>query len=73
MACIASLASGALSGPGREAMAVHAIGFIRAAAREGFRDAAHVKADPDLVPLRGREDFQAVVAEMANPKESRSP
>jgi len=73
MACIASLAAGALSGTDREGIAARAVELLRAAVRAGFREAAHLKSDEDLVPLRAREDFRAVLKEMEAPPEPRSP
>jgi hypothetical protein len=37
----------------------------------GFKDAAHMKKDADLDPLRGRDDFRQLVAELEKeaPKE----
>jgi hypothetical protein len=34
------------------------------ARKAGFKDAAHLKQDTDLDPLREREDFQQLVAEL---------
>jgi len=41
-----------------------ALKLLRNAASKGYQDAAHLKKDSDLVPLRQREDFQKLVAEM---------
>jgi len=41
-----------------------ALKLLRNAARKGYQDLAHMKKDPDLDPLRQREDFQKLVAEM---------
>src|SRR5262249_50294455 len=37
---------------------------LRDAVSKGYRDAAHMKQDPHLAPLRPREDFQKLVAEL---------
>ena len=34
------------------------------AVAKGFKDAAHVKKDPDLDPLRQREDYWKMITEM---------
>ena len=34
------------------------------AVQAGFKDAAHVKKDSDLDPLRDREDFKKLIAEL---------
>jgi hypothetical protein len=42
---------------------------LREAAAKGYKDAAHMKQDTDLAPLRGRDDFKRLLAELgANPK-----
>lgn len=37
--------------------------MLKAAVAKGYKDAAHMKKDPDLDPLRGREDFKELLAE----------
>jgi hypothetical protein len=37
---------------------------LRQAVVEGYKDAAHMKQDPDLDPLRQRDDFQKLLAEL---------
>jgi hypothetical protein len=37
---------------------------LRQAVAKGYKDAAHLKKDPDLDPLRGRGDFQKLLAEV---------
>jgi serine/threonine protein kinase/tetratricopeptide (TPR) repeat protein len=44
---------------GDEAMAM-----LRDAVAKGFKDTAHMKQDKDLDPLRGREDFKKLLAEL---------
>jgi tetratricopeptide (TPR) repeat protein len=41
-----------------------AMKLLRDAVSKGFKDAPHMKKDPDLAPLREREDFQKLVAEL---------
>jgi hypothetical protein len=31
---------------------------------KGYKDAAHMRQDPDLAPLRKRADFQKLLAEL---------
>jgi hypothetical protein len=38
--------------------------WLRKAVAAGFTDAEHIKQDRDLDALRGREDFQQLLAEL---------
>ena len=38
--------------------------LLRDAVSDGGKDVAHMKKDTDLAPLREREDFQKLVAEL---------
>jgi hypothetical protein len=38
--------------------------LLRHAVSKGYKDAAHVKNDPDLDPLRQWDDFRTLVAEL---------
>jgi hypothetical protein len=38
--------------------------MLRAAVARGFKDTAHIKKVSDLDPLRGRDDFQKLLAEL---------
>ena len=38
--------------------------LLRDAVNKGFKDVPHVKQDTELDPLRQREDFQKLVAEV---------
>jgi hypothetical protein len=38
--------------------------LLRDAVSDGGKDVAYMKKDTDLVPLREREDFQKLVAEL---------
>jgi tetratricopeptide (TPR) repeat protein/tRNA A-37 threonylcarbamoyl transferase component Bud32 len=41
-----------------------AVALLRQAVARGYKDAAHMRDDPDLQPLRGREDFKKLAAEV---------
>jgi hypothetical protein len=41
-----------------------AMKLLRDAVSKGYKDVVHMKKDPDLAPLRPREDFQKLVAEL---------
>jgi hypothetical protein len=41
-----------------------AMKLLREAVKRGFKDAAHMKEDSDLDPLRSRKDFQTLLAEL---------
>ena len=45
----------------------HAIVVLREATKGGFVDVDHMKADPDLDPLRARPDFQLLMMDLAMP------
>jgi len=47
-----------------QAYAERAMALLRHAVAEGYNDAAHMKVDTDLDPLRGRKDFQALMAKL---------
>ena len=50
---------------GRNAFyADQAMAMLRDAVAKGYKDADHMKKDKDLDPLREREDFKKVVAEL---------
>jgi hypothetical protein len=38
--------------------------LLREAVSKGFKNVVHMKKDPDLDPLRQREDFKKLVAEL---------
>jgi serine/threonine-protein kinase len=48
----------------RRRYADEAMGVLRRAVARGFKDGAHMRADSDLEPLRMRDDFQKLVAEL---------
>jgi hypothetical protein len=41
-----------------------AMALLRQAVARGYKGATHMKNDPDLQPLRGREDFRILAAEV---------
>jgi hypothetical protein len=45
-----------------------AMAFLRSAFANGYRDATHMAEDDDLIPLRQRADFQALLKEMEKAK-----
>jgi tetratricopeptide (TPR) repeat protein len=47
-----------------QAYANRAVATLRQAVQNGYKDAAHMKTDTDLDPLRSREDFQKLVKEL---------
>jgi hypothetical protein len=53
-----------------------ALAMLRTAVAKGYKDAANLKKDTDLDPLRGRDDFRTLLAEVeaaARPKEGARP
>jgi tetratricopeptide (TPR) repeat protein len=50
-----------------------ALAMLRTAVARGFKDAAHMKTDTDLDPLRDREDFQKLLAELEKRAEKDKP
>jgi serine/threonine-protein kinase len=59
-----------------QSYADQALAALRQAVAKGYKDADHLKKDPDLDPLRGRDDFLKLLAELeaaARPKERASP
>ena len=51
-----------------------ALATLRQAIAAGWKDFAHVRKDPDLAPLRDREEFKKIVTELAQqaPPEKKS-
>jgi hypothetical protein len=47
-----------------ERYAVAAVALLRGLVQAGFRDAEHLRRNPDLEPLRGRKDFQKLLREL---------
>jgi tetratricopeptide (TPR) repeat protein len=48
----------------RDRLAARAVGLLKQAVARGYKDVAHLKKDPDLDPLRRRDDFQKLLAEI---------
>ena len=46
--------------------------LLHKAAQAGFKDVAHMKKDTDLDPLREREDFKKLIAELEKQAEPES-
>jgi hypothetical protein len=38
--------------------------LLQKAVKAGYKDATHMKQDTDLDPLRGRDDFKKLLAEL---------
>jgi hypothetical protein len=64
-ACVYAIAASKLPEKKKE-HADRAIEVLRQAVRSGYKDAAHMKKDTDLYPLRDREDFKKLLAELAD-------
>jgi hypothetical protein len=47
-----------------EQYAARAVVLLRQAVAAGYKDAAHMKKDPDLDALRDRDDFKALLKEL---------
>ena len=62
-ACVYALASGQ-DAARREEYAARAVGLLRQAIAKGYQDADHMAKDADLDPLRKREDFQKLLADL---------
>jgi tetratricopeptide (TPR) repeat protein len=50
------------------AYATQAMQFLRVAIQKGWKNAAHMKTDPDLNTLRDREDFKKLLADLKDGK-----
>ena len=62
-ACVYSVASGKIAGKKAE-YADRAMELLVTAVKAGYKDAAHMKLDTDLDPLRGRDDFRKLIADL---------
>ena len=51
-----------------ETAKVKAIESIRSAVKQGYRDHVWLETEPDLEPIRGRDDFKALLAEIPVPR-----
>ncbi len=63
LACIYSVASGKIADKKQE-YADRAMEFLHKSVTSGFNNAAHMTKDSDLDPLREREDFKKLIAEL---------
>jgi hypothetical protein len=63
-ACIYALSS-ARSADKKQDYADRAMDLLHRAVKAGFQDAAHMAKHTDLDPLRGRDDFKKLLAELA--------
>jgi hypothetical protein len=45
--------------------------LLQQAVAKGYQDAAHLKQDTDLAPLRDREDFKKLLAEVEQQAEKK--
>ncbi len=50
-----------------------AMSWLQKAVTGGFDDLGQIKQDPDLKALRGRDDFQALLTQMAEKSRSGNP
>ena len=51
-------------GEQKQALAAEAVQTLRDAVAAGWQDAQHTSRDPDLAPLRDRDDFRRLLAEL---------
>jgi tetratricopeptide (TPR) repeat protein len=63
LACVYSLAAAA-GGPQQSEYADAAVGLLRQAVKAGYQNTTRLTEDQDLAPLRGRDDFKKLVAEL---------
>jgi serine/threonine protein kinase len=62
-ACVYAVSSGKIAGKTRE-YGDRALELLKKSVEAGWKDAAHIKKDPDLDSLRERDDFRKLVAEL---------
>jgi serine/threonine-protein kinase len=63
-ACALSLTVPLTRGEQRQAIAAEAVQTLRAAVTAGWSKAQHTSRDPDVAPLRDRDDFRRLLAEL---------
>ncbi len=63
-ACVYAVASGKL-GDKKQEYADRAMDLLQRAVKAGYKNAAHLARDTDLGPLRGRDDFKKLLAELS--------
>ena len=47
--------------------------LLREAVKHGYKNIAHMRKDNDLDPLRGRDDFRKLLADLAGQREPLPP
>ena len=62
-ACVYAVASGKIADK-KDEYAKRAVELLQQAVKAGYKDAAHMKRDTDLDPLRDRADFKKMLAEL---------
>jgi serine/threonine-protein kinase len=62
-ACVYAVSSGKLTDTKQE-HADRAMTLLNQAVRAGYKDAAHLRKDTDLDPIRGRDDFKKLLADL---------
>jgi len=67
-ACVYAVASGKVADK-KDEYAKRAVELLQKAVKAGFKDVAHMKEDTDLDPLRNRDDFKKLMAELEKPAE----
>jgi hypothetical protein len=65
LACVYALAAAKLPPADADRAAAKAVATLRQAVAAGYRDGAHILKDPDLDALRRRDDFAAVLWDLA--------
>ena len=73
LACVCSLASGKGTGE-KQSYANRAVEMLQKAVKVGYKDAAHMREDSDLDPIRERDDFKKLLADLEKkfpPKEKK--
>jgi tetratricopeptide (TPR) repeat protein len=75
-ACVYAVASSKIAGKKAE-YSDRAMALLQQAVKAGWKEAAYMKKDPDMDPLREREDFKKLLAELEQnfppPKEAAPP
>jgi len=69
-ACVYAVASSKIADK-RQAYADRAMELLHKAVKAGWMDAAHMRKDTDLDPLRNRDDFKALLAELEKEAEKK--
>ncbi len=61
--CVYAVASGKIADKKTE-YADRAMESLQTAVKAGYKNAAHMKTDTDLDPLRGRDDFRKILTDL---------